>query len=474
MSQRGRPPSKSSNKSGPRSGPAPRPRSPGAGASRPANVRPGPPPNKQRRSLSTVSAGGTITRSGVARVSEALADALAEGRRDSEIALSVTHPLHTYPARMHPGTARILLELTAGGLGEGARILDPFCGSGTTMVESRYIGAEAIGIDINPLAVMIARAKTWTVPLARRRELQDMSDAIASASRTEVKAARRSGYEGSGFRTPEGVDRKKRDAALRNWFAPHVRRELEFLAAAIDDAYESDAQVGTILKVILSSLLYKVSRRASDTDPSKVERNIARGAATRLFSERMRLLQAGLDELAQAAKAPLPTIHRADARELASIVEHGTIDAVITSPPYMGTYDYRAQHELRLVFLGLPIDDFDSREMGARRHFQVGEGGGGAKARAAWQASLGAVLDGIGKVLRPEGQAVIMIGDSVAAGRAVRADEDIKELATAANLQVVATASQTRPLTSVTERHVFSGEPKREHLLLLERRPSRG
>ena len=86
------------------------------------------------------------------------------------------HGFHAYPGRMHPAVPRVLLPTIPG---EGLRVLDPFCGSGTTLVETMAAGHQGIGMDIHPLAVRIARInaviglkKSWSAssPRSRRSE----------------------------------------------------------------------------------------------------------------------------------------------------------------------------------------------------------------------------------------------------------------------------------------------------------------
>ncbi|NVL83943.1 hypothetical protein HWN75_27625, partial [Escherichia coli] len=67
------------------------------------------------------------------------------------------HGCHAYPARAHPVTARRRVDAFAPARG---LVLDPFCGSGTVLIEAMLAGRNALGTDLNPLAVMLARAKT--------------------------------------------------------------------------------------------------------------------------------------------------------------------------------------------------------------------------------------------------------------------------------------------------------------------------
>src|SRR5439155_2768070 len=125
-------------------------------------------------------------------------------QKDRETAETLTHPFHTYPARLHPATAKVLVEFIGKGAGRTQPILDPFCGSGTVLVEARANGHRTIGTDLNPLAILVARAKTWTVPPRKRSQLRETGHAIAGAALAAGKAARRSGAEAAPMRRVPG------------------------------------------------------------------------------------------------------------------------------------------------------------------------------------------------------------------------------------------------------------------------------
>src|SRR4051812_24093368 len=145
---------------------------------------------------------GRIFADGVRASAEALVEALRAPHSEHDVADSLTHPLHSYPARLHPATARVLVELVSAGAPRSAPIVDPFCGSGTSLVEARAAGLRAIGVDLNPLAVLVARAKTWTVTARRRKELRDTGHAISGLVLAAGKAARRSGAAPAPIRKP--------------------------------------------------------------------------------------------------------------------------------------------------------------------------------------------------------------------------------------------------------------------------------
>jgi hypothetical protein len=404
---------------------------------------------------------GRIHRDGLTATATVLVAALEAAQKDRETAETLTHPFHTYPARLHPATAKVLVEF----LGEGARgpILDPFCGSGTVLVEARAAGLRTIGADLNPLAVLIARAKTWTVPPRRRRALIDAGHSIANAALAAGKAARRSSAEPAPMRKPVGFDPNARNRRLAAWFAPHVRRELEDLAMRLDDLRDHDAELADILFACLSAILYKVSSRTSDTDPTWVARNVARGQATRHFAQRVDLLVAGLTDMSKL-HAPLPEVHELDVRKLPDLVPDGSVSAIITSPPYAGTYDYAEHQRLRFDFLGLRHRELDAGEVGSRRSFEEDP----EAAHKAWQKALAGIVGRISRALAPGAGAAIVIGDSVARGRALYAMDDLRDALTG-DLSIEAWASQERPMLGMVERRAFGPRPKAEHIVCLRR-----
>lgn len=80
------------------------------------------------------------------------------------------HGLHSYPARMIPQIANRLIQMKSK---PGELVLDPFCGSGGVLVESLLAGRNAIGVDINPLAHLIALVKTTSLELQTLAEFAE-------------------------------------------------------------------------------------------------------------------------------------------------------------------------------------------------------------------------------------------------------------------------------------------------------------
>lgn len=437
-----------------------RPRRPSQARGAPARSAPARPsaasePSK-RRSLTNV--GGAVETSGDPEMAAVLARALDvdPSTESSAEDRAHVHGFHAYPARAHPVTVRRLVEDL---VPEGGVVLDPFCGSGTTLVEAMLAGRAALGTDLNPIAVMLARAKTF--PRGPER-----TAALVSAARrvAEVADARRKAKAGATRRLPQ------EDVAS---FAPHVLLELDGLRAGIAEA---PPEARPDLSLVLSSILVKLSARRGDTSDEAVDKRIGAGYAARLFVKRAEELARRYDELFALLPSPPPRarVYEDDATELRR-VEDASVDAVVTSPPYVATYDYLAHHELRMRWLGLDARKLARGELGARRKY---EDRTAREVMVEWERELGALFRAIARVAKPGAPVVLLIADSAAGrGRAepIRADDVVARVAArGGELVPVARASQARPHFHGPTADAFRDRPRLEHALLLRRAGAMG
>lgn len=378
---------------------------------------------------------------GLARAWQAAAE---EGGDD------LTHGFHAYPARLPPRLVRVLLAELAS---PGDRILDPFVGSGTVLVEALAAGLTAAGVDVNPVSLRLAWARTRLWAEADLAALEAQGLALSEEA----------------FRRARGKVRVELGWAARSqvsWYPPHVLLELQTLADLVETVEDPD--LAELLRMAFSSILVKLSYQASETDGRRVERRVGRGTASRLFGDKVRLLVSGLRDLAAASPPSTPdvTLHLGDARQLAPF-DDGSVDLIVTSPPYPGVYDYVSHQERRFAWLGEDPEGADALEIGARRDQarEEDEDEDGADAWAAWAADEAAILKQMRRVLRPGGLALVVMGDSVLDGRPYLPDVSMADSARAVGLAPVAIASQGRPVTHPAQGRAFRDLPRREHLM---------
>src|SRR3954464_779627 len=99
---------------------------------------------------------GDSMRSGILKLSARAQDALIAAARDAEPVRGLTHGFYKYPARFSPVFARAAIKAFTK---PGDLVLDPHMGGGTTLVEARALGREAVGVDISTLAEFVTNVK---------------------------------------------------------------------------------------------------------------------------------------------------------------------------------------------------------------------------------------------------------------------------------------------------------------------------
>lgn len=258
-------------------------------------------------------------------------------------------PIHPFPARMAPELAsRSLEEVPQGGL-----VLDPMCGSGTVVRAAVEAGIHCVGIDVDPLAVLIARA--WTTPTITAQILPDAEHAVRIAKSLPSDAVERTS-------DPET------QRFIRYWFADRQEENLARLATVLRQ--QSDPMKGALTvalsRIIVSKeMMASLARDTSHSRPHKVSESndfdvyagflrAARRVAARLKPD---LIEGQAD------------VRRGDARTLKDL-EDESVDLVLTSPPYLNAIDYLRGHRLALVWLGHqvgPLRETRSVSVGAER-----------------------------------------------------------------------------------------------------------
>lgn len=375
----------------------------------------------RKKSLSNT--GGRCRLSGDPALAATLAQCLAV---DPDMKLPFTHGFHAYPARLHPETARRVIEAFPGGL-----IVDPFVGSGTTAVEAVRTGRRFIGGDISKVPLEIAWTRTRVGLPEQSRRVEQVAHRLVGRAFQDVE---------EDFSMPPWVREEQ------EWYDPHTLREIVVLKYLIDG---EEPAMRRMLTVVLSSVLVKLSKQISDSDVKHdlYHRPKPRGSAFRWFGDKASELTKGLlllssDLYKRKIAFREPDLRRDDARDLK--LPTAGVDLVVTSPPYAGVYDY-SRHQSRRY----PIFDEDpkfaeARELGSRRD------------ASRYREDMAKVLQNLLNSLSPSGRIVMMIGD----GQQVKADAFLTETAAKLGAKVLAMASQSRKDWS-------GGPPKQEHLIAI-------
>lgn len=319
----------------------------------------------------------------------------------------LTHGLHPYPAKFIPQIPSALIQELSS---VGHTVGDIFCGSGTTLLEALRLNRNAIGIDANPLAVLISRAKT--TPLTSL-EFQELETHRAACVQVREKATRRSGdlldngqpFSSTGWRPAREV--------CEFWFDPLVVEELAELRAQIHRVSRERAR--DLCAVCLSSIIVAASKQDSDTRYVRREKTFESGDAVRRYIRQLDAAISAVREMSAVVRDSLSCqVHHADVLQAPSTEP---LDLVVTSPPYPNAYSYHLYHRTRMIWLGLDVDQFKKIEIGSHRKYSA-KGKSGATPDT-FRRELEAIFQWLRHRLRSRRYACFVIGDSTIDGKRV-------------------------------------------------------
>jgi hypothetical protein len=294
------------------------------------------------------------------------------------------HRLHPYLGKYIP---QLVEELFRRHVPARGCVLDPFSGSGTTLVQALETGLDSAGVDVAAFNCLLAGVKTGAHnPFVLEHELRDV---LARFERGEGDAGVASRY-------------------VSEWFAPQSQEDLLRFRSLVGEYEHAD-----VLRVVLARAARSARLtshfdldfpRAPQAGPywcHKHKRECRPVERADHFLRRYTVdTLARLKEFARVRKQRSVAVLHGDARE---VELPGPFDAVVTSPPYPGLIDYHEQHRYAYELLGL--DDLRSREIGAA------EQGTSKAAIAAYVDGIAGVFAACRGALKPRGRVVIVVND---------------------------------------------------------------
>jgi hypothetical protein len=257
------------------------------------------------------------------------------------------HGIHEYRGKFFPQLVRALLNIAA--VGPRSIILDPMCGSGTTPVEAILLGCRAVAVDVNPLSLLMTRAKCdilSTPPDRLTAEYQSL--------RNDLLALPRRGAAPLLWLHHLPPDDQ---VYLSRWFAPEVLAQCDPIAVRVHDT--SHPACRALFLASLSNILRRISWQKNDD--LRVRKEVQSENEIDVMNEFLAELGRSVtDILAFMYEDGQFDLQRAcisagDARcaDLLLAGLGGRVDAIVTSPPYATALPYIDTDRLSLSYLGL-------------------------------------------------------------------------------------------------------------------------
>lgn len=365
--------------------------------------------------------------------------------------LYLTHNFHPYPAKFVPQIPRVVIEAFSR---TGETILDPFCGSGTALVEANLAGRDAVGIDINPIAALAARVKTRVlshsqIAAVRRLEARVQGwerELRAGMPMRRILAERR-------VRVPEFLNRD-------HWFQKNIQMELALIRSEAMGVKDLSAREFCLLA--LSAIIVKVSNQDSETRWAAVPKGLKDGAAFTAFLAKLGDMVARITEYARLTAGATRVIEQTV--ESRFPIRSEWVDLIVTSPPYMNSFDYYLYHKLRCYWLGFDHYKVQAAEIGSRnKHCDQSEGSD------VYSKSMARFFEESFRALKRRGFATIVVGDAIFRGQVVDMLPVFQRLGKESGFQLAETWSydQRKYTTSFTPK--LKTAFKRTHIISFQK-----
>ncbi len=381
----------------------------------------------------------------------------------------VTHGLHPYKGKFYPQLAKGLMNLCA--LPSGASVFDPFCGSGTTILEGYLNGHRTYGCDMNPVAAKIAKAKVGILDVN--------PDVVREALGTLVAQ-----IEDAPARLTDKREQFNQTCLeeISNWFPEPVISKLNWILAAIRSV--SEGVIRDFLEVVLSSIIREVSQQdPTDLRIRRRKEAIQDADVFKMYLDALDTLYARVEKF-WSVRGYSPDRFRpcrvveGDSRNKETLdalgLARNSVDLILTSPPYATALPYIDTDRLSLLVLfGMdssarrPVEQqlVGSREIMTNERLQleqtINDSDNGlpesvcdylqwlyrrvSKADVGFRRKnmpallqrffhdMASVLKNCFQVIRPDGEAMIVIGDN-----RMRVDGDYERIPTTDFVQDIA------------------------------------
>lgn len=266
-----------------------------------------------------------------------------------------THGLHVYPAKYIPQFPDWSFEYSK--LNQGDSVLDPFCGSGTTLVEGIARGLVSYGCDISPLAELLTKAKTTPLYTTDPKKLnEDVEDFIRHLKEDKIKIDLNSPFYKEGLHDN-----------WEFWFPKPIMKSLLKISQGINSFIPqgralNNKQIEDI-RIFYSACFSSIIKKCSFFDEREIKVRRDKRKFEDSLPDPINLIELnikkniiGLIELAKQVEITGNQKSHFVSNNAQEIhLANNSMDLIVTSPPYLNAIDYAMAHKYSLFILGLVL-----------------------------------------------------------------------------------------------------------------------
>jgi SAM-dependent methyltransferase len=287
---------------------------------------------------------------------------IANDRRQAKKRKNGVHP---YFGKVNGELARRLIEENSHA---GNVVLDPFCGSGTVLREAIAMGRAVVGLDSSPLATMISAGNLCGLRQGERIEIESLKAHLSITGATSRFEA-------------EHVPAMPRVLHVNKWFTNNALHELSWLRRQITEWPFQSAPARLLSRLAFSRIVVDASNQQGESNYRVAAKPDHPGRVLELFIEALtditdiaseqnnaydRQLEISGDNYDITWKALSARVRHIDTREPQRLEREAEL--VVTSPPYLMSWDYGLYHKFRFYWLGFDLDSYEETEIG--RHLR--------------------------------------------------------------------------------------------------------
>lgn len=344
--------------------------------------------------------------------------------------------------KIHPYPAKFTLDLALEYIkkySDNEAILDPFCGSGTTLLAAKQLDKKSFGFDTNHIANLITQAKLLNLTQNEIRQLRAF----------DIKRnCKIHDYEN-----------------IKHWFKDESIIALSNIKASINAFGKDNKHYTVFLNLIFSSIINLVSNQESDTRYASIEKKyINEEYVYKKFLEKLHSTIEVFSHISNKETKNSQHVFLLNSKQLSQKIPKDSVSLIFTSPPYPNTYDYYLYHKHRMLWLDFDVRFSMINEIGSRREYSSLK-----LPKEKFNNDLFEIFTQCQIVLKNKAYIVLVMGDGKIQGEIYNAKDEILKISKKFNWCLVDYSYSELDRTSKSFIKKYRTKNKKEHILVFQK-----
>lgn len=351
--------------------------------------------------------------------------------------------------RVHPYPAKYPVDLALEYIEKYSQpndtVYDPFVGSGTTLLAASVLNRNGYGTDINHIAILISQFKLLLLSNQDVQELESFIKEFEMSYQQKVLNVKPEYYH-----------------SIEHWFCKDSINVLSLIKQEINVLPEKQQ---LFCKTVMSTIINSVSNQESDTRYAAVTKpHLSVEYAAKTFIKKFNNILSLYKDFLKINRTDKVCATLMDSKKCTELLKTNSVDLILTSPPYVNTYDYYLYHKHRMNWLDFDVKYSMNAEIGSRREYSSLK-----KPESKFNNDLLEIFEKCDIVLKENGVAVIVIGDGKISGEIYDAKKNMLEIASKIGWELIDYSYTNLDDTSRAFHQSYRTKGKKEHILTFQK-----